>query len=83
MMLASYPLLDIVWTMLALFAFAIWIYLLFFVWSDIFRRLDISGGTKIVWLLLTVIFPFVGLFAYLITQNDGMVERSTWRPRLP
>jgi hypothetical protein len=80
---SSYPLLDVAWTLLALFAFVIWIYLLFFVWSDIFRRLDIAGAAKVVWLLATVILPFVGLFAYLITQNEGMVERSTWRPRLP
>lgn len=84
--LADYPFLGIVWSLLALFAFAIWLCLLFMVWSDVFRRADISGAAKVVWLLLTLLFPFVGLFVYLITQNEGMVERihaSFWRPRLP
>ena len=83
--LVAYPFLDIVWTMLALFAFAIWLCLLFFVWSDVFRRDDISGWAKVVWLVLTVLFPFVGLFVYLISQNKGMVERmqaSRWRPQV-
>jgi hypothetical protein len=82
----SYPFLGIVWSLLALFAFAIWLCLLFMVWSDLLRRIDISGAAKVVWLLLTLLFPFLGLFVYLITQNKGMVERihgSFWRPRLP
>jgi len=84
--LLAYPFLDIVWTMLAIFAFAIWLCLLFMVWSDVFRRQDISGWAQVMWLLLTLLFPFVGLFVYLISQNKGMVERiqgNFWRPRLP
>jgi predicted PurR-regulated permease PerM len=83
---ADYPFLDVVWTMLAIFAFAIWLCLLFLVWSDVLRRVDISGWAKVAWLVLTVLFPFVGLFVYLISQNKGMVERihgGFWRPRLP
>lgn len=86
MLAAGYPFLDIVWTMLAIFAFAIWLCLLFMVWSDVFRRDDISGWAKVMWLLLTMLFPFVGLFVYLISQNKGMVERiqaGRMRPRLP
>jgi Phospholipase_D-nuclease N-terminal len=86
LVVADYPFLGIVWSLLALFAFAMWLCLLFMVWSDVFRRPDISGAAKVVWLLLTLLFPFVGLFVYLITQNKGMVERihtSFWRPRLP
>ncbi len=83
---ADYPFLDVVWTLLAIFAFAIWLCLLFLVWSDLLRRVDISGWAKVIWLILTLLFPFVGLFVYLISQNTGMVERmpgSFWRPRLP
>lgn len=86
LVLADYPFLGIVWSLLALFAFAIWLCLLFMVWSDLLRRPDMSGWAKVIWLLLTLLFPFVGLFVYLITQNKGMVERihgSFWRPRLP
>jgi predicted PurR-regulated permease PerM len=83
MVAASYPFVDVLWTMLALFAFAIFLFLLFTVWADLFRRDDLSGWAKVVWLILTVLFPVVGVLVYLISQHDAMVDRDSWRPRMP
>jgi Short C-terminal domain/Phospholipase_D-nuclease N-terminal len=72
----SYPLLEVFWTMLIFFAFFIWIWLLFIVFADLFRRHDTSGWVKVLWIIFIVILPYLGLFVYLIAEHKGMTERS-------
>jgi hypothetical protein len=76
MLLADYTFFDFFWSMLVFFLWIMWFWLLFTIWTDIFRRHDISGGMKAVWLLFTIVVPFLGVFVYLITQDDGMKERG-------
>jgi hypothetical protein len=71
----SYPFLDVFWTILVFFVWA-WFMLLFRVIGDIFRRRDIGGGAKALWLIFVIALPFLGVFVYLIAQNDGMVQRQ-------
>jgi type VI protein secretion system component VasK len=72
----SYPFLEVFWTMLVFFAFFIWIWLLFIVFADIFRRSDTSGWVKVAWIVLIIILPYLGVFIYLIAEHNGMTERS-------
>jgi membrane protease subunit (stomatin/prohibitin family) len=44
--------------------------------SDVFRRRDVGGGTKTLWTIFVIIAPFLGVFIYLLTNHDGMAERS-------
>jgi Short C-terminal domain/Phospholipase_D-nuclease N-terminal len=77
MLLASdYPFLDVIWTMAIFFLWVLWFWLLFTVFADIFRRHDISGLGKTVWILFTILLPFLGVFVYLISQGKGMAERN-------
>ncbi len=76
MLAASYPFLDILWTMLIIFAWIIWFTLLFRVIIDIFRRHDINGGGKALWLIFVIILPFLGVFIYLIVDGHGIAERD-------
>ena len=73
---ADYPLLDVFWTFCIFFLWVAWFMLLFRVFADIFRRHDIGGGSKTLWSIFVIILPFLGVFIYLIANNDGMVERS-------
>ena len=75
----SYPLLEVLWTMLIFIGLVIWLYLLFVVFADIFRRHDESGWTKVLWIIFVVVLPFFGVFVYLIAENAGMAERSLSR----
>ena len=59
----------------AVFMFVIWFWLLFTVGSDLFRRTDISGWGKTVWVIAMILVPYIGVFAYLIFQGRGMAER--------
>ena len=72
----NYPFLDVLWTMLIFFAWVIWFWLLITIFSDLFRRHDIGGGTKTLWCIFVILTPFLGVFVYLIAENKGMTERQ-------
>jgi hypothetical protein len=74
---ADYPFLDVLWTMLVFFLWVSWFVLLFHVIGDVFRRRDIGGGTKTLWLLFVLFVPFLGVFAYLIANSDDMARRNS------
>ena len=78
---ATYPFLDVLWTMLIFFAWVIWFWLLITVFGDVFRRHDIGGGAKTLWLIFVIVLPFLGVFIYLITQSEAMAQRNIERER--
>ena len=61
---------------LAIFVFIVWFWLLITIFSDLFRRHDISGWVKAIWVIAAVVFPFITVLAYLIFQSRGMAERN-------
>ena len=72
----SYPFLDVLWSMLVFFLWVAWFTLVFHVIGDVFRRSDASGWTKTLWLIFVLLVPFLGVFAYLIANNEGMAQRN-------
>ena len=76
MLASSYPVLDAFLTMLYFFLFIIWIWLLIYVFMDIFRSHDMGGGAKALWVIFIIILPFLGVFVYIIARGDKMHERS-------
>ena len=61
---------------LAIFLFVVWLWLLITVSADLFRRHDISGWGKALWLIALILFSYLAIFVYLITQGRGMAERN-------
>ncbi|MGY8706623.1 hypothetical protein RAD16_12865 [Bradyrhizobium sp. 18BD] len=61
---------------LTIFFFVVWFWLLITVASDLFRRHDISGWVKAIWVIGWIVFPFIFMLAYLIFQGRGMAERN-------
>ncbi|MFJ7246264.1 SHOCT domain-containing protein [Kitasatospora sp. NPDC098652] len=72
----DYPVLNIFWTMLELFLWILWFFLLFKIITDIFRSHDLSGWGKAGWLILVIILPLIGILAYLIARGQGMGKRD-------
>jgi len=68
--------LNVFWTMLVIFAWIIWFWLLITVFADLFRRHDISGWVKALWIIFVIILPFLGVLVYLIAESKGMAERN-------
>lgn len=62
--------------LVTLFAFVVWFWLLITMLGDLFRRRDVSGWGKALWVIVVLIIPYIGVFAYMISQSGGMVERS-------
>ena len=63
----------------SIFIFVLWFWLLITVFGDLFRRHDISGWAKAIWVIALIIFPYIGIFVYLISQHRGMAERQQQR----
>jgi hypothetical protein len=61
---------------LAIFVFVVWFWLLITVAADLFRRHDISGWIKAIWVIAWIVFPYFGVLAYLIFQGRGMADRN-------
>jgi Phospholipase_D-nuclease N-terminal/Short C-terminal domain len=76
---ADYPFLDVLWTLLVFFLWIMWFWLLIVIIGDVFRRRDIGGGKKTIWLIFILFVPFIGVLAYVLTNSDGMAERNLER----
>ena len=65
----------------AVFVFILWFWLFITAASDLFRRNDVSGLGKVVWVILLIVLPYIGIFAYIVTQGRGMAERNRAQAR--
>ena len=72
----SYPLLGAFWTILEIFLWVLWIWVLIYVFIDIFRSQDLSGWAKALWFLFVLFIPLIGVLVYLIARGDKMHERA-------
>jgi hypothetical protein len=77
----NYPFLDVLWTIFIFFIWVAWIFLLVRIISDVFRRHDIGGGKKAVWVIFIVFLPFIGVLVYLIVNGGKMTERDVEQSR--
>ena len=73
---SSYPLLNVFWTMLEFFLWVIWIWILIWVFIDIFRSRDLSGWAKALWFIFVLFIPLIGVLVYLIARGGKMQERA-------
>jgi hypothetical protein len=64
---------------LTIFVFIVWFWLLITVATDLFRRHDISGWAKAIWVIALIVAPYIGVLAYLILQGRGITERGAQR----
>ena len=72
----DYPLLGFFWSVLIIFLWVAWIFLLFRVFADIFRNHEMGGFAKAVWCIFVIIVPFLGVLIYLIANGSGMSRRQ-------
>jgi hypothetical protein len=68
--------LTFLWSLIVIFFMVIFFILLFHVIGDLFSRHDASGWKKAAWVIFIIVFPFLGLFVYYITNADGMAQRQ-------
>jgi hypothetical protein len=72
----SYPVLGAFWTILMIFLWVIWFWVLITVFIDIFRSHDLSGVSKALWFVFVLFIPLIGVLVYLIVRGGSMHERA-------
>jgi membrane protein implicated in regulation of membrane protease activity len=72
----TYPVLGIFWTILEVFLWVIWFWILITVFIDIFRSADLSGGAKALWFVFVLFIPLIGVLVYLIARGGSMHDRA-------
>ena len=66
----------------AIFVLILWFWLFITTASDLSSsRHDISGFGKVIWVILLIVLPYIGIFAYILTQGGGMAERNRLQAR--
>ncbi len=59
---------DVMWSFVAFFFWFMFIWIFIALFSDIFRRNDLSGIAKAGWLLVLVLLPFLGSLIYIVMR---------------
>lgn len=77
----SYPLLGAFWTIFEIFLWVLWLWVLFYIFVDIFRSHDLSGWAKALWFVFVLFIPLIGVLAYLIARGSKMHERAAQQAR--
>lgn len=67
---------DLLLSVLYIFGFVIWFWLLIMIFSDLFRDHEASGWVKAFWVIFVIIFSFLGILIYLIVRGKGMAQRA-------
>ncbi len=76
---------SVLWTMAIFFFWMIYIWIFITVFADIFRRNDMGGGKKAMWIILLIFLPLIGLLAYMIArpkmteQDKQLMEEAAAR----
>jgi len=78
---SSYPVLNIFWTMIEFFLWVLWIWILIWIFIDIFRSHDLSGWAKALWFVFVLFIPLIGVLVYLIARGGSMQERAVSQAR--
>ena len=73
---ADYPFMNVFWTMILFFFWVAWIWVLIMVFSDLFRRHEVSGWIKALWIVVLIFMPFLGVLVYVLVNGHGMTERN-------
>ncbi len=81
MMLAEWQVGEVLWVMFWWTMFFIWIWLLITVFADIFRSHDLGGFAKFLWVAFVIVFPYLGVFVYLIARGHKMSENAAEQAR--
>jgi len=72
----SYPILGAFWTILMIFLWVIWFWILITIFIDLFRSHDLSGWAKALWFIFILLLPLIGVLVYLIARGGKMHEHA-------
>jgi hypothetical protein len=75
-LIADFGLGEALLTVIEIFFFVIWFWILITILTDLFRDHELSGWSKAAWVLFLVLIPFVTALIYLVARGSGMRDRT-------
>lgn len=67
---------SIIWILVWSFFFVAYLFVLFYVLTDLFRDHQLSGWWKALWIILLIVMPYLTSLVYIIARGRGMAERQ-------
>lgn len=65
---------DIAWGMVVFFFWFMFIWVFISIFADIFRRDDLSGGWKAIWIVVLIFLPLLGALIYIIARPKATAQ---------
>jgi hypothetical protein len=80
MLATDYPLLNVFWTLLMIFLFVVYVWVIIMVLADVFKSHDMGGVAKALWFILVLLLPLFGVLLYLILRGHKMQQHADDKP---
>ena len=65
---------SIIWVVVWSFLFVAYLFVLFYILTDLFRDSELSGWWKALWIIFLIFMPFLTALVYIIARGSGMAE---------
>lgn len=72
---------SIIWIVIWSFVFVAYLFVLFYILTDLFRDRELSGWWKALWIIFLIFFPYLTALIYVIARGRGMAERQQFAAR--
>jgi hypothetical protein len=67
---------SIIWIVIWSFVFVAYLFVLFYILTDLFRDRELSGWWKALWIIFLIFVPYLTALVYIIARGSGMSERQ-------
>jgi len=67
---------SIIWIVIWSFVFVAYLFVLFYILTDLFRDHQLSGWWKALWIIFLIFMPYLTALVYIIARGKGMAERQ-------
>ena len=67
---------SIIWVVVWSFFFVAYLFVLFYILTDLFRDRELSGWWKALWIIFLIFAPYLTALVYIIARGKGMSERQ-------
>ena len=67
---------SVIWVVIWSFVFVAYLFVLFYILTDLFRDRELSGWWKALWIIFLIFAPYLTALVYIIARGRGMSERQ-------
>ena len=67
---------SVIWVVIWSFVFVAYLFVLFYILTDLFRDRELSGWWKALWIIFLIFMPYLTALVYIIARGRGMSERQ-------